>query len=149
MTPPGRVFVARVPWVLVPRPHHRQRSRAYGFDPVGFSFAIVRSVDVLALPVLNCNRFCRPRKSSGPPLFAPSLKIQGDDAHDHSVIDDLTLGRQTASRSRANGGGRNCVPNKDGADFQEVLESGHTMGAARGFGPALNPGRQGRIFGRE
>jgi hypothetical protein len=31
------------------------------------------------------------------------------------------------SRIRANGDGRNCVPNKDRADFLSVLESGHTI----------------------
>src|SRR5258708_19097193 len=37
------------------------------------------------------------------------------------------LNRQTASQSRANGDGHNCVPNKDRADFPPVLESGHTI----------------------
>jgi hypothetical protein len=42
---------------------------------------------------------------------------------------DLALGRKATSRSRANGYGRNCVPNKDEADFQQVLESDHTLSA--------------------
>ena len=120
---------------LVPRPYLRQRSRVYGLDPVGLSFALVRSVDVLALPASRCNRFCRLRKSSSPPSFASSLKIQGDDGHDHSVIDNLALGRRIASRSGANGWGPNCVPNKGRADFQKVLESGHTT-EEQGFGTA-------------
>ena len=37
------------------------------------------------------------------------------------------LNRETASRSRANGEGHNCVPNKDRADFPPVLESDHTI----------------------
>lgn len=81
----------------------------------------------MALLASRFNRLRRPRKSSGPPPFAPSLKIQGDDAHNNSVFGDLALGRQTASRSCANGQRRNCVPNKDSADFQQVLESGHTI----------------------
>ena len=40
---------------------------------------------------------------------------------------DLALGRKATSRSRANGYGRNCVPNKDRADFPQVLESRHTI----------------------
>ena len=88
-----QTFVDFVSWCLIPRPHHRQRSRVYGFDPVGFSFAFVRSFDLPAFPTLKCNRFCWPRKSSGPPPFATSLKVQRDDAHNHSVIDDLALGR--------------------------------------------------------
>jgi hypothetical protein len=50
---------------------------------------------------------------------------------------DLT--RSTARQlcqSRANGGGHNCVPNKDGADFPPVLESGHTIAVVQGASPA-------------
>jgi hypothetical protein len=42
---------------------------------------------------------------------------------------DLT--QQLASQSRADGGRRNCVPNKDRADFQPVWESDHTMPTAQ------------------
>jgi hypothetical protein len=41
---------------------------------VGFSFALVGRGDLLALP----------GKSSGPPPFAPSLNVDGDDAHNNS-----------------------------------------------------------------
>src|SRR6266481_4496964 len=44
--------------------------------------------------------------------------------------------RQTASQSRANGDGHNCVPNKDRADFPPVLESDHTIAVVQG---ALRP----------
>jgi len=42
------------------------------------------------------------------------------------------INRQTASQSRANGAGHNCVPNKDRADFPPVLESGHTIAVVQG-----------------
>jgi hypothetical protein len=63
---------------------------------VGFSFALVRlgPGDLQALPLRppRCDRFRRPGKSSGPPPFAPSLNVHGDDAHNNSgfsVIDAL------------------------------------------------------------
>ena len=40
------------------------------------------------------------------------------------------LNRRSASQSRANGDGHNCVPNKERADFPPVLESDHTIGLA-------------------
>ena len=40
---------------------------------------------------------------------------------------DLALGRKVTSWSPVNGYGRNCVPNKDRADFPQVLESRHTI----------------------
>src|SRR5260370_32761302 len=43
------------------------------------------------------------------------------------------LNRQTASRSRADGDGHNCVPNKDRADFPPVLESDHTIAVVQGL----------------
>ena len=46
------------------------------------------------------------------------------------------LNRQTTSQSRANGGGHNCVPNKDRADFPFVWESDHTIAIVLG---ALRP----------
>ena len=86
---------------------------------------------MLALPlrplVSRCDRFRWPGKSSGPPPFAPSLNIQGDDTHNNSEVSFDAPNRQIASRSRANGGGHNCVPNKDRADFPPVLESDHTI----------------------
>ena len=97
------------------------------------SFALVRPGDLQDLPhrLLDprCDRFRRPGKSNGPSPFAPSLNVQGNDTHSNSGFFDLTpsIG---ASRSRANGDGRNCVPKKDRADFLPVLEFGHTMRAA-------------------
>jgi hypothetical protein len=53
-----------------------------------FALAPTLPGDLLALPlrplVSRCDRFCRPGKSSGPPPFAPSLNVQGDDAHNNS-----------------------------------------------------------------
>ena len=46
------------------------------------------------------------------------------------------LDRQIVSPSRANGRWRNCVPNKDRADFSPVLESDHTIAVAQGSPPA-------------
>ena len=97
----------------------------------------VRTGDLLALPlqplVSRCDRFRWPGKSSGPPPFAPSLNIQGDDTHDNSEFSFGALNRQIASRSRANGGGHNCVPNKDRVDFPPVLESDHTIAVVQGL----------------
>jgi hypothetical protein len=45
------------------------------------------------------------------------------------------LDRQIVSPSRANGRWRNCVPNKDRADFSPVLESDHTIAVAQGSPP--------------
>jgi hypothetical protein len=61
----------------------------------GFFFALVGPGDLLALPlrslVSRCDRFRRPGKSSGPPPFAPSLNVQGDDTHKNSgFFGDLT-----------------------------------------------------------
>jgi hypothetical protein len=109
---------------------------------VGFSVALIGHGELLALPlglmISRCDRFRRPGKSSGPPSFAPSLNVQGDVAHNSSGLGgDLTpLNRQTASQSRANGGGHNCVPNKDRADFPLVWESDHTIAVVLG---ALRP----------
>jgi len=45
------------------------------------------------------------------------------------------LNRQTASQSRANGDGHNCVPTKDRADFPLVWESDHTIAVVQGDSP--------------
>jgi hypothetical protein len=72
----------------VPRSHRRQRSRARRFNPVGFSFALVGPRNLLPLPLrplaLRRGRFRRPGKSGSPPPFAPSLNVQGHDAHNDS-----------------------------------------------------------------
>jgi hypothetical protein len=79
----------------VPRSHRRCRPEARRLSLAGFSFALAGRGDLLALPfwpsLPRCDRFHRPRKSSGPPLFAPSLKVQGDDTHNNSgLFGDLT-----------------------------------------------------------
>jgi hypothetical protein len=57
--------------------------RGRRFNPEGFSFALIRFGDLPALPlrklVSRCDRFRRSGKSSGPPPFASSLNVQGDD----------------------------------------------------------------------
>jgi hypothetical protein len=55
---------------------------------VGFSFAIVGRGELLMLllpfkAMLLLER-ARGRKSSGPPPFAPSLNVHGDDTHNNS-----------------------------------------------------------------
>jgi hypothetical protein len=119
-----------------------QRRGARRFNPVGFSVARVGSGDPLALPLRprasRRDRFRRPGKSSGPPPFAPSLNVQGDDTHHNSGFD--ALNRQTASQGRAHGEGHNCVPNKDGADFPPLLQSDHTIAVVQGL-----PGAHERI----
>ncbi len=68
----------------VPRSHRGRRPQTRRLNPVGFSFALSGRGDLLALsfrPLLSrCDRL-RPGKSSGPTLFAPSLKVQRDDTH--------------------------------------------------------------------
>jgi hypothetical protein len=85
----------------------------------------VRTGDLLALPlqplVSRSDRFRWPGKSSGPPPFAPSLNIQGDDTHNNSEFSFAALNRQIASRSRANGSGHNCVPNKFSAGCWNLI----------------------------
>jgi hypothetical protein len=39
---------------------------------------------ILLFALLRRGFWRLPRKSGGPPLFAPSLNVQGDDTHDHS-----------------------------------------------------------------
>ena len=69
----------------VPRSHRGRRPQTLRLNPVGFSFALSGRGDLLALsfrPLLSrCDRLLRPGKSSGPTLFAPSLKVQRDDTH--------------------------------------------------------------------
>jgi hypothetical protein len=66
--------------------------RAQGVKPVGsirrvFFLPSVGGGKLLILPfkcLLRRHRRDRPRKSGGPPLFVPSLKVQGDDTHNDS-----------------------------------------------------------------
>ena len=70
---------------LVPRSHRRCRPQGCRFNSAGISFGFAGRGDLLALPfrplLSRSDPFRRPRKSGGPPLFAPSLKVQGDDTH--------------------------------------------------------------------
>jgi hypothetical protein len=54
--------------------------------PAGFSFAFAGRAEplILLFPLLRRGFWRLPRKSGGPPLFAPSLNVQGDDTHNHS-----------------------------------------------------------------
>jgi hypothetical protein len=56
---------------------------------VGFSFAIVGRGELLMLLLLPFKAMqllerARGRKSSGPPPFAPSLNVHGDDTHNNN-----------------------------------------------------------------
>ena len=70
----------------------RDRPAGTGDKPVGsirrvFFLPPVGGGKLLILPfkfLLRRHRRDRPRKSSGPPLFVPSLKVQGDDTHNDS-----------------------------------------------------------------
>jgi hypothetical protein len=73
----------------------RLRARGYvrALEPAGSTpadFAFVGCGDLLAFTlrplVSRCDRFRRLGKSSGPPLFAPSLNVQGDVAHNSSGL---------------------------------------------------------------
>jgi hypothetical protein len=46
------------------------------------------------LALLGRGFWRQPRKSGGPPLFAPSLKIKGDDAHNNSGFSVIRLTKQ-------------------------------------------------------
>jgi len=125
----------------------RADSQARRLSPAGFPFRFGGRAELLTLlfmVALFGRGFWRlPRKSGGPPLFAPSLNVQGEDTHNNSGFSVIRRPQSpTASRSRANGGGHNCVPNKDRADFPLVLESYHTIAVVQGgagSGPRLNP----------
>jgi hypothetical protein len=71
-------------WASVPALTHRcYRSQACRFSPAGFSFAVVGRGELLLLPfkAMLLSERARGLKSGGPPLFAPSFKVQGDIAH--------------------------------------------------------------------
>jgi hypothetical protein len=56
--------------------------------PAGFSFGFGGRAELLTLlfmlALLGRGFWRLPRKSGGPPLFAPSLKVKGDDTHNNS-----------------------------------------------------------------
>jgi hypothetical protein len=74
----------------IPRSPRWGRSQALRVEPVGFSFARVgcRQLQTI-LPfkpiLLGRDRRIRLGKSGGPPLLAPSLKVEGDSAHDRNL----------------------------------------------------------------
>ena len=85
----------------VPRSRRRCRPQARRFNP-GFSFGFGGFGKLLLLLrlALRCRWRSRPTKSGGPPPFAPSLKVQGYNAHDRNsgfsvlpVRDDLNAHR--------------------------------------------------------
>jgi len=99
-----------------------------------FFFGLVVGLSDLAFdlrPLISMrDRFRRLRKSNDPTPFAPSLNVQRDNPHNSSrVSGDLTA---SASQGRASANGRNCVPNKDRADFPPVWESDHTIAVVLG-----------------
>ena len=69
-----------------PRSHWRCRPQARRFNPAGFSFGFGRFGKLLLLLRLAWGRrwWSRPTKSGGPPLFEPSLKVQGYNAHNRN-----------------------------------------------------------------
>jgi hypothetical protein len=62
--------------------------RARRLSPAGFPFGFGGRAELLTLlfmlALLGRGFWRLPRKSGGPPLFAPSLKLQGDDTHNNS-----------------------------------------------------------------
>jgi hypothetical protein len=68
-----------------PRSHRRCRPHARRFNPADFSFGFGGFGKLLLLRLALGRRWrSRPTKSGGPPLFEPSLKVQGDDTHNNS-----------------------------------------------------------------
>ena len=72
----------------MPRSRRSGRSQVRRAGLAAFSFRLWRArraVTLLFMLALLGRGFWRlPRKSGGPPLFAPSLQVQGDDTHNDS-----------------------------------------------------------------
>src|ERR1700724_2156245 len=89
--------------VRVGRSHRRCRPQARRFNPAGFSFGFGGLGKLLLLLRLALGRRwrSRPTKSGGPPLFEPSLKVQGYKAHNRNsgfaVLPPVTTSTLTAS----------------------------------------------------
>ena len=70
-----------------------------------FSVGLIRRGELLALPlglvVSRCDCFRWPGKSSGPPPFAPSLNVQGDDAHNSSGLAVISRHQSASSFPRS------------------------------------------------
>jgi hypothetical protein len=73
---------------LVPRSHRSGRSQPAGLGRRVFVFSFVGRAGPLILlfmlALLGRGFWRLPRKSGGPPLFTPSLKVQWDVTHDNS-----------------------------------------------------------------
>jgi hypothetical protein len=93
-------------------------------DKVNYRFGLTRRGQLLIFPIkLTLRRGGhRLEESGGPPLFEPSLKVEGNSTHNHSRF-EIT---KRAFRSRVDCNGHKCVANKNRSDFQPVLESDHT-----------------------
>ena len=66
----------------VSRSHRWCRPDAHRLNPAGFSFALAGLGQLLMLPFkLLLFRRGRTEESGGPPLFEPSLKVEGDIGH--------------------------------------------------------------------
>jgi hypothetical protein len=83
----ARIAEARRRWLVaggasVPRSRRWYILPARRFSPAGFSFALARRGDLLALPfqppLSRCDWYHQPGKSRGPSPFAASLQVQGD-----------------------------------------------------------------------
>ena len=81
-----RLFVEGAGLWSVPRSHCWYRPQARRFNPAGFSFGFGGFGKLLLLLRLALGRRwrSRPTKSGGPPPLEPSLKVQGDIAHNQS-----------------------------------------------------------------
>src|SRR6266851_5488598 len=118
----------------VPRSHRRCRPQACRFNSAGFSFGFAGRGQLLILPfklTLRRGRH-RPQKSGGPPLFAPSLKVQGDDTHNNSRF-SVIPGPQSPIAFWVvwTAMGTSVFRLRTAVDFPPVLKSDHTMRSCR------------------
>jgi hypothetical protein len=87
----------------IPRSHRLCRPQAHRFNPAGFSIGFGGFGKLLLLLKLALGRRwrSRPTKSGGPPLFEPSLKVEGYKAHHRNsgfaVLPSVTISSLTAS----------------------------------------------------
>ena len=71
---------------LAPRSHRWCRPDAHWLNPVSFSFVLAGVGQLLILPFkLLFFEGDRTDESGGPPLFEPSLKVEGDIGHIKSL----------------------------------------------------------------
>jgi hypothetical protein len=81
-----KLRVAGPPKIQLSRLSGRLLSQIAAGFAGGFFFAFAGRAEplILLFPLLRRGFWRLPRKSGGPPLFAPSLNVQGDDTHNHS-----------------------------------------------------------------